>query len=107
MISIDRAIEDYNDISMQFKRNQVEEAIFRTLNARDARVDELRFRLKRLLVTDRRLGRKAKSGAAWERQSAFYSHEPPGSGIGSNHVAGARITSSTRRQGNETGAPTA
>jgi hypothetical protein len=59
---------------MHYKRNQVEEAIFRTLGARDARVDELKFRLKRLLVTDRRLGRDANS------DYAFYSQEPPGSG---------------------------
>jgi hypothetical protein len=46
---------------MRYSRNQVEEAIFRTLGAQDARVDELKFRLKRLLVTDRRLGRDANS----------------------------------------------
>ena len=34
-----------------YKRNQVEEAIFRTLGARDARLNELKFRIKRLLVT--------------------------------------------------------
>jgi hypothetical protein len=66
---------------MQYKRNQVEEAIFRTLGARDARVDELKFRLKRLLVTDRRLGRGANSDEEGDRHYAFYSQEPPGSGI--------------------------
>jgi hypothetical protein len=65
----------------QYKRNQVEEAIFRTLGARDARVDELKFRLKRLLVTDRRLGRDANSDEEGDRHYAFYSQEPPGSGI--------------------------
>jgi hypothetical protein len=64
-----------------YKRNQVEEAIFRTLGARDARVDELKFRLKRLLVTDRRLGRDANSDEEGDRHYAFYSQEPPGSGI--------------------------
>jgi hypothetical protein len=64
-----------------YKRNQVEEAIFRTLGARDARCDELKFRLKRLLVTDRRLGRDENSDAEEDRQYAFYSLEPPGSGI--------------------------
>jgi hypothetical protein len=64
-----------------YKRNQVEEAIFRTLGARDARVDELKFRLKRLLVTDRRLGRDANSDETGDRHYAFYSREPPGSGI--------------------------
>ena len=62
-----------------YKRNQVEEAIFRTLGARDARVDELRFRLKRLLVADRRT--KHDANQEGNRQFAFYSQEPPGSGI--------------------------
>jgi hypothetical protein len=65
---------------LRYKRNQVEEAIFRTLGARDDRVDEVRFRLKRLLVTDRRLGREPKSDEAGNRHYAFYSQEPPGSG---------------------------
>jgi hypothetical protein len=54
-------IEDDTYPSMRYQRNQVEEAIFRTLGARDARIDELKFRLKRLLVTDRRSGRDANS----------------------------------------------
>jgi hypothetical protein len=66
---------------MRYKRNQVEEAIFRTLGAQEARVDELKFRLKRLLVTDRRLGRDANSEEEGDRYYAFYSQEPPGSGI--------------------------
>ena len=65
---------------MRYKRNQVEEAIFRTLGARGARIDELKFRLKRLLVTDRRLGRDANSDEEGDRHYAFYSQEPPGSG---------------------------
>jgi hypothetical protein len=65
---------------MRYKRNQVEEAIFRTLGARDARIDELKFRLKRLLVTDRRLARDADSDEEEDRHYAFYSQEPPGSG---------------------------
>ncbi len=74
-------IKDYKCTSMEFKRNQVEEAISRTLGARDARrVDELRLRLKRLLVADRRLGRpKAKNNA--RRHYAFYGGGPPGSGV--------------------------
>ena len=66
---------------MPYKRNQVEEAIFRTLGARDARVEELRFRLKRLLATDRGEGRDAKAVEEWLRHYAFFSQEPPGSGI--------------------------
>ena len=66
---------------MQFKRNQVEEAILRTLGARDARAAELKLRLHRLLVVDRRLGRgkRTRDGAA--DRYAFYSQEPPGSGV--------------------------
>jgi hypothetical protein len=68
-------------MQQQCKRNQVEEAIFRTFGARDERVDELRFRLKRLLVTDRRLGCDANSDEEADRHYAFYSEKPPGSGI--------------------------
>jgi hypothetical protein len=59
----------------RYKRNQVEEAIFRTLGARGARLDELKFRIKRLLVTDRRSRRDE------DRHYAFFDQEPPGSGI--------------------------
>ena len=65
---------------MNYKRNQVEETIFRTLGAQGARIDELKFRLKRLLVTDRRLGRDAHSDEEGDRHYAFYTREPPGSG---------------------------
>ena len=59
---------------MLYKRNQLEEAIARTLQVK--RFDDLKVRMKRLLVTDRRLGR-GKQGRAY----AFYSHKPLGSGI--------------------------
>jgi hypothetical protein len=62
-----------------FKRNQIEEAIYRTFGARDARLEELKLRLKRLLVTDRRLGSNTKSEE--DRHYAFYSQKPRGSGI--------------------------
>jgi hypothetical protein len=64
----------------RFKRNQVEEAIFRTLGAQGERVDELRFRIKRLLVTDRNSGCDAHSEEEGDRHYAFFSQEPPGSG---------------------------
>jgi hypothetical protein len=64
----------------RFKRNQVEEAIFRTLGAQGERVDELRFRLKRLLVTDRHSGCDAHSEEEGDRNYAFFSQKPPGSG---------------------------
>jgi hypothetical protein len=64
----------------RFKRNQVEEAIFRTLGAQGERVDELRFRIKRLLVTDRHSGCDGHSEEEGDRHYAFFSQKPPGSG---------------------------
>jgi hypothetical protein len=61
---------------MYFKRNQLEEAIAGTLQVKDPRLGDLKLRMKRLLVTDRRLGRGKQAGAY-----AFYSHKPLGSGI--------------------------
>jgi hypothetical protein len=61
---------------VRYKRNQVEEAILRTLGAKDARAAELKLRLHRLLVVDRRLGRRKRI-----RDYAFYGQEPPGSGV--------------------------
>jgi len=65
---------------MEFKRNQVEEAIFRTFGAREERRSELKFRIKRLLVTDRHLGRNVKSANEDDQHYAFFGQEPPGSG---------------------------
>jgi hypothetical protein len=65
---------------MEYKRNQVEEAIFRVFGARKERRNELRFRIKRLLVTDRRLGRKVKSPQDEDQHYAFFGQEQPGSG---------------------------
>ena len=45
----------------KYKRNQVQDAIFRTMGAERARADEIRFRLKRLLATDRSLGCRRQS----------------------------------------------
>jgi hypothetical protein len=66
---------------MRYKRNQIEEAIFRTLSAEDKRSNELMLRLKRLLVTDRRLVRSERLGDKAGRGYAFYSQEAPGSGV--------------------------
>jgi hypothetical protein len=63
---------------MRFKRNQLEEAIVRTLDADGARVEQLTIRLKRLLVADRHQIRGQHSAG---RRYAFYSEEPPGSGV--------------------------
>ena len=65
----------------RFKRNQIEDAILRTLDATDARASELKLRMKRLLVTDRRLGRGKRSDVRPGRGYAFYSQQPPGSGV--------------------------
>src|SRR5437899_12423226 len=65
---------------LEYKRNQIEEAIFRTFGAREERRDELKFRIKRLLVTDRRLGRNGKSAKEEDQHYAFFGQEPPGSG---------------------------
>jgi hypothetical protein len=64
-----------------YKRNQVEEAIVRTLRAEDARVSELKLKMKRLLVTDRRLRRGKRSDDKAGHRYAFYSHRPQGSGV--------------------------
>jgi hypothetical protein len=65
-----------------FKRNQVEEAISRAIDptAEKPSVDLLN-RLKRLLDTDRGLGRSARSGDPQWTTYAFYSQDAAGSGI--------------------------
>ncbi len=65
---------------MRYKRNQVEQAICQTFRAEGARADELKLRLKRLLVTDRCLARGNGAGKRAGRGYAFYSQEAPGSG---------------------------
>jgi hypothetical protein len=65
---------------MRFKRNQVEEAIVRTLRE-GARVGQLKLRTKRLLVTDRRLRRGKPSDDRADHRYAFYSQRPQGSGV--------------------------
>jgi hypothetical protein len=63
-----------------YKRNQLEEAIARTLGAAVARIPDLRLKIKRLLLTDRRLGRGKRSDRSVDRY-AFYSAKPKGTGI--------------------------
>ena len=64
------------------KRNQLEQAIclMHEPGARAPSV-ELKTRLKRLLETDRDLGRKPRSADAEQANYAFFSAEPPGSGV--------------------------
>jgi hypothetical protein len=66
---------------ISFKRNQVEEAIVRTLGAEGARVSDLKLKMKRLLVTDRRLGCGNRLKGEARRRYAFYSDKPLGSGV--------------------------
>lgn len=62
---------------MAYKRNQVEQAISRVVEPMSSKPSsELRTRLKRLLDTDRALGRAEKSASL-----AFYSINAPGRGV--------------------------
>jgi hypothetical protein len=77
-----QAIETYRATSMNaFKRNQVEEAISRTLGERSAQPSlELRTQLKRLLDTDRTITNKERKEGANVINFAFYSGDSPGKG---------------------------
>jgi hypothetical protein len=64
---------------VSYKRNQVEQAISGVLEPQGGEpTTELRTRLKRLLETDRALGREPSSNGA---HYAFFSADAPGSGI--------------------------
>jgi hypothetical protein len=66
----------------RFKRNQLEQAIARVLGPHSARPNsELRTRLKRLLETDRSLGRTQRSADPGHANYAFYSSDSPGRGV--------------------------
>jgi hypothetical protein len=68
--------------SMRVKRNQVEEAISgMSDHGGQAPSVELRTKLKRLLETDRNLGRNARSTDPERANFAFFSAEAPGSGV--------------------------
>jgi hypothetical protein len=81
---------------LEYKRNQVEEAISRTFGEQSARPSsELRTRLKRLLEMDRSLGRNARSADPERANYAFYSSDSPGRGVEvwfSNYEAFALMT---------------
>ncbi|MGH9553417.1 MAG: hypothetical protein ACRD3W_28810 [Terriglobales bacterium] len=67
---------------MTVKRNQVEQAICLMHEpGASAPSVELKTRLKRLLETDRDLGRKPRSADREQANYAFFSAEPPGSGV--------------------------
>jgi hypothetical protein len=66
---------------MEFKRNQIEEAISRTFGERSVQPSsKLRTRLKRLLDLDRGLKRTARSNDPERANYAFYSSDAPGKG---------------------------
>jgi hypothetical protein len=65
-----------------FKRNQVEEAIAIMLEPGSAKPSsEMRTRLKRLLETDRSLGRSKRSADPERANFAFFSTDAPGRGL--------------------------
>ena len=65
-----------------YKRNQIEEAISRLVESQSPQPSsELRTRLKRLLESDRALGRAPRSADPKRANYAFYSAEAPGSGV--------------------------
>lgn len=67
---------------MQFKRNQVEDAISQALDDSSAAPSgEMRTRIKRLLDTDRSLTRKARENGSDVTNYAFYSEDAPGKGV--------------------------
>jgi hypothetical protein len=82
--SVDSAsIETYPLASMSdFKRNQVEEALARILNSNAGRpTPMLRMKVKRLLQADRDLGQDKRDADPERAHYAFYSAEPPGTGV--------------------------
>jgi hypothetical protein len=65
-----------------FKRNQVEEAIARVREPESTKSSsEIHTRLKRLLDTDRDLGRNKRSADPEREHFAFYSKDEPGRGV--------------------------
>ena len=65
-----------------YKRNQIEQAIAAVLEPKLHEPSaDLRTRIKRLLDTDRTFGRKPNSTDPKLTRYAFYSSEPPGSGV--------------------------
>jgi hypothetical protein len=67
---------------MQFKRNQVEEALSRVFGEQSTKPSsELRTRIKRLLDMDRTLGRNVRSANPEAANYAFYHDDSPGRGV--------------------------
>jgi hypothetical protein len=69
-------------LMLEYKRNQIEEAISAVLEPKSqGPTADFRTRLKRLLETDRALGRTKRSSNPELASYAFYSADPPGSGV--------------------------
>jgi hypothetical protein len=67
---------------MAYKRNQVEDALSKVLEPRSQEPSsELRTRLKRLLETDRALGRVSRANDPARANYAFFSADAQGSGV--------------------------
>jgi hypothetical protein len=67
---------------MRYKRNQVEEAIAKVFAPGATKTSlELRIRLKRLMETDRGLGRSTRSADTERANYAFYGTDAPGKGV--------------------------
>lgn len=67
---------------MQYKRNQIEEAIARLVEPGAGKPSaQTRTRLKRLLNTDRGLGRSKRSADSERANFAFFSMDAPGRGV--------------------------
>ena len=64
-----------------YKRNQVEEAIAKALLSVSDPPRDLRTKLKRLLDTDRALGRNSRARDPLKSTFAFFSEDSPGSGF--------------------------
>lgn len=74
-----RQIETFIQVTMAYKRNQVEEAISHLLDPKSLRsTQDLRTKVKRLLDTDRALPPSAERHDA---KFAFFGADPPGKGV--------------------------
>jgi hypothetical protein len=74
-------IKTYNTLFHMFKRNQLEAAIAVVLEGRSEKMSsQLHSRMKRLLETDRDLGRNKRSADPERANFAFYSQNMPGRG---------------------------
>jgi len=75
-------LDQLGKVVKTFKRNQIEEAIAALSDEPSKKPSAaLRTRIKRLLDTDRNLGRNKRSSDPEKNQYAFYSEDAPGKGV--------------------------